>query len=192
MKSVHKLEWRKLPTGFQIDYRRSPDSSLSTRRMRRVSAVRYQFGGHLEILTAKPRLLLLFAAGAASGMLGVLNCLAVPTRGWPTYFNHEEEMIYVTSLFWFRLWISSWRQPHESARRTGCARRLLRDAFLHREGSGKIEGLLCPNSWRESNQSGESLLHQVGQLLDRPQFWWRPDARQARGPRSKLLRISTE
>ena len=47
-------------------------------------------------------------------------------------------------------------EPHEFARRTGCARRLLRNAFLHREGSGKIEGLLCPNSWRESNQSGES------------------------------------
>ena len=46
----------------------------------------------------------------------------------------------------------------------------------------QIEGLLCRNSWRESNQSGESLLHQAGQLLDRPQFWWRPDARQARGP----------
>ena len=87
MKSVRKLEWRKSPTGFQIDRRRSPESSWSTRRRKRVSAVRYQFGGHLEILTAKPRLLLLFGAGAVFGMLGVLNCLAGPTRGWPHVFQ---------------------------------------------------------------------------------------------------------
>jgi hypothetical protein len=34
--------------------------------------------------------------------------------------------------------------------------RLLRHAFLHREGSGKIEGLLRPNSWRESDQARKS------------------------------------
>jgi hypothetical protein len=33
-------------------------------------------------------------------------------------------------------------------------RRLLRHAFLYREGSGKIKGLLRPNSWRESGQAG--------------------------------------
>ncbi len=31
-------------------------------------------------------------------------------------------------------------------------------------------------------QAGESLLHQARQLLDRSQFRWRSDARQARGP----------
>src|SRR6266481_582494 len=51
--------------------------------------------------------------------------------------------------------------PHESARCTDSRRRLLRHALLHSEGSGKIEGLLRPNSWRESDQAGKSLLHQA-------------------------------
>ena len=32
------------------------------------------------------------------------------------------------------------------------------------------------------HQAGKSLLHQARQLLDRSQFRWRSDARQARGP----------
>ena len=46
--------------------------------------------------------------------------------------------------------------PHEFARCADCTRRLLRHALLHREGSGKIEGLLRPHSWRESDQGGKS------------------------------------
>src|SRR5215469_12355589 len=51
--------------------------------------------------------------------------------------------------------------PHESTRRANCTRRLLRDTLLHRQGPGKIEGLLCPNSWREGDQAGKSVLHQL-------------------------------
>ena len=32
--------------------------------------------------------------------------------------------------------------PHESTRRADCTRRLLRNAFLHRQGPGNVEGLL--------------------------------------------------
>jgi len=34
--------------------------------------------------------------------------------------------------------------------------------FFTVQGPGKIEGLLCPNSWRESDQGGKSLLRQAG------------------------------
>src|SRR2546426_12801289 len=52
--------------------------------------------------------------------------------------------------------------PNESTRRADSTRGLLRHALLHRQGPGKIEGLLCPNSWRESDQGGKSVLRQAG------------------------------
>ena len=54
-------------------------------------------------------------------------------------------------------------------------------SLLHREGPGKIEGLLCPNSWREIDQARESLLHQAGEYVDHSQFRRWPDSRQAGG-----------
>ena len=35
-------------------------------------------------------------------------------------------------------------------------RRFLRNSLLHRERPGQIEGLLCLNSWRESDQARQS------------------------------------
>ena len=64
----------------------------------------------------------------------------------------------------------------------------LPDAPLAREGffathfftvrdSRKIQGLLCPHSWRESDQTGKSVLHQAGQHVDHPEFRGWSDSR---------------
>ena len=45
----------------------------------------------------------------------------------------------------------------------------------------KSKELLCPNSWRESDQARQSLLYQAGEYVDPPQFRRWPDSRQARG-----------
>jgi hypothetical protein len=65
---VHKLEWRKLPTGFQIDYRRNPDSPLA----RAVGSACLQ---------------------CAINLADTWRSIKLRGRhaGDPTYFNYEEE-----------------------------------------------------------------------------------------------------
>jgi hypothetical protein len=47
--------------------------------------------------------------------------------------------------------------PHGSTGRASCTERLLGGSFFHGEGPEQIEGLLCQNSGRETDQARQSL-----------------------------------
>src|SRR5215469_1945480 len=88
--------------------------------------------------------------------------------------------------------LSTTEALHESTQRADCTRRLLRDALLHRQAPGKIEGLLSPNSWRESDHAGKSVLHQtwlIPESFSIPAVARLPTSQRSS---SKHRRISTE